>query len=138
MKIRTIGAWVLAAIILVAIILLLWGHGLVLWLERKASLSPERVFYLKEKPPFLTEALALEKARESLALDGLDVSLFEPEKDDRSKAPDGRPDQYLLRNTINDNDGSIMFRSKTDRHLDRTVDIELKENIVTCQVRIWR
>lgn len=101
---------------------------------RAARQGPEHRFELNPPPPFLTETMALEKARESLQLDGFDPTEWDAVKDDRTKAPDGRPDEYFLRNTLNPNEGSIQF-VRRDRRAVRSVVLELHDS--TLVTHIW-
>jgi hypothetical protein len=101
---------------------------------KDAHSGPMHVFKLASTPAFLTDEIALSKAREALSLDGYDTSAWQPGEDDRSKAPDGTPDRYLVRNTLDPNRGSIRF---LDKRVDsRYVQVELKGDRVHCQVII--
>lgn len=101
----------------------------------QSRIGPQHIYELSEQPKFLTEELAMERARETLIRDGLDATAWQPVPDDRSKAPDGRTDQFLLRNTITPNHGSIMFRSSTGT---RFVSVELDGRRVVCQTSIGK
>src|SRR5688572_233180 len=93
-------------VIFLAVGLLLLGIVSVPYLIHRSvqsRIGPQHVYELPEEPKFLTEELAMERARETLALDGLDAAAWQPVPDDRSKAPDGRTDQFLSRNTITPN-----------------------------------
>jgi hypothetical protein len=97
-----------------------------------------RSFDLDVRPPFLTDDLALEMARRTLAIDGYDLSVWLPRADGRTKAPDGSPDLYLARNGVNPNSRGIAFvdRSREAYNRSRIVDIELKDDHVECRVII--
>ena len=109
------------------------------WIDKRVKESrsgPTHAFDIRPAPPFLPDAVALEKARESLARDGYDVSVWRPSEDDRTKAPDGTPDRYLVRNAIDPNSGWIGFRdtSASDLNPQRIVDVELKGERLECVV----
>jgi hypothetical protein len=109
------------------------------WIDQRVKASrsgPPHAFDLHPAPPFLPEAVALEKARQSLLLDGYDVSVWRASDDDRTKAPDGTPDRYLVRNALDPNSGWIGFRdtSGSDPNGQRIVTVELKSNRVECVV----
>jgi hypothetical protein len=90
-------------------------------------------FILVDRPTFLTEALALDKARESLVLDGLDLKDWLPHPDGRTSAPDGRADRYLSRNAVDSNRGSILF-VRSDQAVVRFVDVELLNDRIICEI----
>ena len=109
------------------------------WAEqrwRAGFLGPSQAFTLDASPPFLTDALAVEKARETLALNGYDLTAWKPREDRRTHAPDGSADVYLVRNSIDPNVGSVIFVDETRRATNpgRSVDVELVGNRLTCQV----
>ena len=101
---------------------------------KDARHGPLHVFHLGAAPPFLTDALALEKARQTLALDGYDLSAWQPVGDDRSSAPDKTPDRYFSRNTLDANQGSVLFANRADPNPRRIVSIQLKGDRVECRV----
>lgn len=102
----------------------------------KASRSgPLHAFRINDPPAFLTESLALSMALEALDSDGLNSKEWAAQEDDRSKAPDGTPDRYLVRNTLNPNHGTILF-VRHDKALVRYVRVELHGDVIECQV--WR
>jgi hypothetical protein len=108
------------------------GH----WVKHSRS-GPVHAYQLQPIPRFLTDDVAVEKARHALALDGFDAFVWQPSKDDRTKAPDGTPDVYLVRNSLNPNDGWIMFRDTTrkdDPKATRIVTVELKGDRLDCVV----
>lgn len=102
-------------------------------LVKSARSGPEHTFLLEEPPPFLTEAIAIAKAQETLRIDGLGQSVWHAVKDGRSKAPDGREDEFLVRNTQNANEGAIQFLSDNNRV--RIVYVELRGNAI--HARAW-
>jgi hypothetical protein len=92
--------------------------------------GPPHVFNLSANPEFLVEQIAIEKAAEALALDGLG-SDFQPIPDSRSSAPDGVPDQYLVRNTLNPNMGDLAFSNTVGARF--FVTVELQDRKLTCR-----
>lgn len=101
---------------------------------RAARQGPEHRFELNPAPPFLTEELALEKARETLRLDGFDPKEWVPDDDNRTAAPDGRADERFVRNTLNPNQGYIQF-SRSEPWGVRIVYLELRES--TLVTHVW-
>jgi hypothetical protein len=113
--------WVPVIVVLVAV-------GLVLLVPaafRRALVKPPHEFALADHPAFLTEELALVKARETLALDGFDPADWQIHPSGRTKAPDGRRDDYLSRNGLNPNQGSVRFIGPAGQN--RFVSVELVE-----------
>src|SRR5262245_16518594 len=108
---------------LVAIMLLIGAVALWAWAFEQALVGPRHEFPLTERPAFLTEELALTMAREALARDGFDPAEWQVRLDNRTSAPDGRRDQFLSRNTINPNQGSIVFEGPTNRRRDVSVEL---------------
>jgi hypothetical protein len=109
------------------------------WWEQKlqnAYHGPVHAFRVENPPPFLTDALAVEKASEALALDGFDLSDWGPQEDRRTSAPDGTTDVYLARNGNNPNSGYLSFvdRSGRAKTPGRIVHAELSGGRLTCQV----
>jgi hypothetical protein len=101
----------------------------------QSRIGPQHVYELPEPPRFLTEELAMERARETLTRDGLDVAAWQPVPGDRSKAPDGHVDQFLSRNTTTPNHGSIIFTNSTGT---RFVSVELDGKRVICQASVGK
>lgn len=98
------------------------------WLPR----NPAHSFVLPNKPPFLSEELALAKAREALSRDGYDVAAWLPFRDGRTSSPDGRTDEFMSRNTVRPNRGVIMFTNILAAP-PRLVSVELDGSRVICQ-----
>jgi hypothetical protein len=65
--------------------------------------------------------------------DGFPESGWRMMEDDRSKAPDGRPDRFFLRNTIDPNQGVVSFYCEKSQTPTRYVNIEMKNGEVTAQ-----
>jgi hypothetical protein len=78
--------------------------------------GPEHVFELDQAPAFLSEELALGKARDALRLDGRNPDEWQPTRVDEgpSKAPDGAPDKYLVRFLNHATQGRISFRKGSE------------------------
>ena len=115
------------------------AFGLVEGIDRwaKASRSgPVHVYHLRPAPPFLPDAVGLEKARETLARDGYDLDAWQPWEDDRSAAPNGARDRYLSRNAYNPNHATILFRDRTGTQPNptRIVQLDLKGDRLECFV----
>ncbi|AMV28872.1 hypothetical protein VT84_31050 [Gemmata sp. SH-PL17] len=128
------------AILVSAILVLpLFVVGAAWWVSRtiqSSLLGPVHTFQIANSPPYLTDVLAVEKAKEALALDGYDLSRWAPREDRRSTAPDGTPDIYLARNGINPDNGYVVFeRKEGEPSAPRpSVTVELRGNQMTCQV----
>jgi hypothetical protein len=87
---------------------------------------------------FLREEDALKIARN--ALDTADYSSKEwlPLKVDRSKAPDGRPDEFFLRNADDASSGQIMFRNDKREDWYRDLFVSFDRQGETLDVRLYR
>src|SRR5215213_9996196 len=69
--------------------------------------APIHVFQLTDPPPYLTDQLALEKAREAMLLDGFNPDAWTPTPlARRVLGPDGTPDQFITRRKNAPNRGS--------------------------------
>lgn len=93
--------------------------------------GPRHVFTVSGKPLFLDEKVALVRARTVLQLDGLTNEVWEPARDGRTTAPDGRPDVYLARNTENPNRGFLMFTNQQGAQT--FVVLEVEATNLICQ-----
>lgn len=103
--------------------------------RRNTAVGPVRTFQLNADAPSLSDALAVEKAKEALTLDGYDFANWQLREDRRSTAPDGTRDVYLLRNGDTPNRGEIGFVPRNGDILPRvTVAVELAAGQVKCQV----
>lgn len=94
--------------------------------------GPEYVFPLETPPPFLSEELAVEKARATLAVEGYNVDqwkLTNLGQAGRGKSPDGKRDRYLVR--YQDTYGRISF---ANGKLHRTYDVSLQGSRVVCRL----
>jgi hypothetical protein len=97
----------------------------------QSRIGPEHIFELSERPAFLTEELALAKARETMTGDGLDLTIWQIQRDGRTFAPDGRVDEFAARNTINSN--HVVFAFTNGSTSTRFVSVELAGSRVICQ-----
>jgi hypothetical protein len=95
--------------------------------------APKHQFVVQPTPKFLTEELAIAKARETLAMDGYKVGEWEPTRASQppTKAPDGTPDKYFDRFSFRANAGRVTF-SKIKGKQFRTYDVRLEGNRVIC------
>lgn len=91
---------------------------------RSVRRGPVHTFLLDPPPKFLAEDTAIDRARETLTLDGFSLDEWKPQEDGRSKSPEGIVDKYLNRNTLNSNRCSIVF-VKADGSASRIVVLEL-------------
>lgn len=132
-KRRHVKAGILAGVLLPLLGLL---AAILLVPRLESHFGPSHEYTVEPAPRFLTNDLAVSKAQETLRLDGYDLSAWRPLKDDRSKAPDGTPDEYLVRNAIDPNRGQIQFvdTRNRDRNPSRVVLMELKGDRLKCEV----
>lgn len=116
----------------VVAVLLVVGVG---WLGlstfERAMVGPRHEFALADRPAFLTEELAVAKAREAMALDVPDPAAWVLASDGRTTAPDGRRDEFMARDGINPNQGMVVFRGPGGQS--RGVSVELVGGRVVCQ-----
>jgi len=115
---------------LVAVLLVVVAVWLGLSAFERALAGPRHEFALADRPAFLTEQVALAKAREALALDGLDPTEWQAHPDERTTAPDGSRDEYLSRNGLNPNQGSLAFRGPGGQ---RFLSVELAGDRIICE-----
>ncbi len=92
-----------------AAVLLLLMSGCILTVAPRSG--PDHIFSVEPAPPFLTEELALSKARQTMNMESSAVNLWQPTRVDQppSKAPDGTPDKYFVRWSFNPNEGTVSF-----------------------------
>src|SRR5688500_18728678 len=81
----------------------------------------------------LTDDRAAAIGREVMNLDGFPEPAWKVMNDDRTKAPDGRPDRSLTRNTIDPNQGFVSFHRDDSPTPQRLVNIELRDEEITAQ-----
>lgn len=122
---RRIWVPVVAALLVVGVV------RLALSAFERAMVGPQHEFALSDRPPFLTEELAVAKAREAMARDVPDPAAWVLATDGRTTAPDGRRDEFMARNVINPNQGMVVFRGPGGQS--RGVSVELVGDRVVCQ-----
>lgn len=114
--------------------LALLGVGL-FWFYPSRPGGSLHVFHISETQTFLTEEIALGKAGEALAIEGLATAVWRPYEFKRTTAPDGKPDRYLLRyNESNGKSGTVKFVNETNQMASCSVEIQLEGNRLTCRV----
>lgn len=126
-------------LILIGVAVLLLGSAAVAYRTHHVSRSltgPQHVYEISNQPSFLTEELAMNEARETLKLDGLDNKVWQPVPDGRTASPDGRKDDFLARNANTPNRGVIMF-TNLNVHA-RFVSVELSGSRLVCQTSIGK
>jgi hypothetical protein len=97
-------------------------------------------YTLPAPPPFLSDALALTKARQAMESEGYSLKLWQPLERRQTKNTQGEIDQFLLRNPTNAASGSITFADSaqsTPGH-QRVVEVDLEQNRVSCRIEIPR
>jgi hypothetical protein len=125
--------------ILVGTALILLGVAALPYLAHRhvqSRISPEHVFELLESPTFLTEEMALVKARDTLAREGINPAIWQLQPDGRTSAPDGRIDEFPARNTINSN--RMVFAFTNGVASTRFVSVELAGSRVICQISLGK
>jgi len=100
----------------------------------QSRIGPPHTFELSEPPRFLTEELALARAREALGRDGYNVATWQPWPSGRTTAPDGSKDEFVIRNTDTPNRVVIMFTNGLAPF--RFVSVELDGSRVVCRTSI--
>lgn len=98
----------------------------------EARSGPRQTYPLPNGAAFLTEKEALSMAIETLRRSGYAAADWRPVPDDRTKAPDGTRDKYLLRQR--DGRSSMMFIS--DKASPRTVHFEHEGDRITAYVYV--
>jgi len=95
--------------------------------------GPAHVFSVDPVPPFLTEELAVAKARETLELEGYRLSDWQITRayNPPSEAPDGTPDEYFDRFSFRPNAGRVHFIQGS---VYRTYDVRLEGDRLICSV----
>jgi hypothetical protein len=124
------------AIATVVLALIVIGVGATFFAINRAIESgsaPVHRFPVSSGESFLTNDRAAAIAREVMNRDGFPESAWRLMNDDRTKAPYGRPDQFLTRNTINLDQGCVSFHCESSPTPDRFVNIELRDGEITAQ-----
>ena len=120
----------------ICLTLVLVGVGGILLAINRAVDSrsgPVHRFAVPAGETFLTDDRAAAIGREVMNRDGFPETTWKLMNDDRTKAPDGRPDRFLTRNTINPNQGSVYFHCNNSPTPQRFVNIELRDGEITAQ-----
>ena len=115
----------------VALLAVAWLVGLAAHAYQRRFVGTTHEFPLPEPAMFLTEPAALAVAQKTLARDVPDSAAWFARPDGRTVAPDGRRDEFLSRNSLNPNHGSIRFNDATGR--DRFVSVELVGDRLVCR-----
>jgi hypothetical protein len=104
------------------------------------SIGQPHRFQLKTAPPFLSEALAVEKAKEAIALEGYDLGYWKLREKRRTTAPDGTPDVFFVRRTHEDGDITFEYQGDADKppKIPPTVSVALRGYEVSCHVLLPR
>jgi len=123
---RRCRTWIAVVVLLLAV----GFAGLVTYVYQLRFVGTTHEILLSEPPAFLTEEAALAAARETLTRDGLDPAVWSARPDGRSTAPDGRRDEFVSRNALNPNQGSVRFSDNAGR--DRFVSVELLGDRLFC------
>jgi hypothetical protein len=98
-----------------------------------ARLGPVHRYSAAAGEQFLTEEHAVVIAREVMNRDGFPESAWKLMEDDRSKAPDGRPDRYMVRNVDDPNRAMIYFHCDNSPTPQRFVHLEFRNGQITAQ-----
>lgn len=114
-----------------ALLLAMGLAGLMTYVYHLRFVGTAHEVHLSEQPAFLTEETALSAARATLDSDGLDPAVWSVRPDGRTSAPDGRRDEFLSRNALNPNQGSVRFSDDAGR--DRFVSVELVGDRLVCR-----
>jgi len=119
------------------------GYMAVRWMDEAVKQSyrvGQHTFELAERPAYLTEALAIAKTREALALHVSNIEDWTiiPYPNAKAAVPDGRPDLSFARSAVNPNAGYVLFRDQrawdNGHVVELFVNISLEGNRVTCTV----
>ncbi len=131
---RTWWLWLVAGLAVLCVSALIWGLAATDRSGRSVIGRPFN-YQLPAAPPFLSERLALEKAKESLLMVVTDPNTWQPLNKPAKNgtfAPDGTRDLYFFR--LNSNNGLFLFES-TQRPNERwSVSVLLYNSGVHCTV----
>ena len=122
-------ACALMALVLLAV------SGMLYALNRatNARLGPIHRFAAPAGEQFLTDDRAVVIAREVMRRDGFPESAWKLIQDDRSQAPNGRADVYLVRKPNDPNGGMIYFHCDNSPMPQRFVHVELRDGEITAR-----
>ncbi len=98
-----------------------------------ASSEPARTYRISKEIPYLTDNIALHFATKLMNDEG-NVDGWLPLEDRRTKSPDGTPDVYVARNSINPNRGYICFRRAGDGQLQVQMEYDSDTHTIECQL----
>ena len=89
--------------------------------------------------PFLSDAVALARARQAMEAEGYSLKLWQPVQKRQANGSAGKSDQFLARDSVDSTSGSITFADsvQSSAHI-RVVHIELKQNQIECRISIPR
>ena len=120
---------VAAAACAIAVVSLWWS------LDRAmaARLGPVYRFDAAANETFLTDDRAVEIARVVMRQDGLPESAWKLMEDDRTTAPDGRRDRYLIRYPDDPNRGMVYFHCDHTSTPQRFVHVEFRDRAITAR-----
>jgi hypothetical protein len=126
----------IGVLIAAAVGLMVWvGPGILnRWIDTAWS-EPPRTYRVTEDMPFLTDDIALRFATRLMSDEGKRDD-WQPREDRRTTSPEGRPDVYLARNSINPNRGYVCFgRAGGDGQL--MVQMEYDADARTIECQLW-
>ena len=95
--------------------------------------GPVHRFPLPAGETFLTDDRAAAIGREVMNRDGFPEAAWKLMTADDGKAPDGRPDRFLSRNTVDANQGTLHFHCENSPTPERFVRIELRDGEITAR-----
>ncbi len=124
---------IIASIVLALIVVGVGGIYFAISRAVESRSGPIHRFAIPSGETFLTDDRAAVIGREVMNRDGFPESAWKLMTDDRAKAPDGRPDQFLTRNPSNPNEGFVYFHCDNSPTPQRFVNIELREGEITAQ-----
>jgi hypothetical protein len=97
--------------------------------------SDEPVVVILGKDQFLPEDIALKAVQHTLNPKGAETTTWQPVRRGRTVAPNGRADDFMVRNTLNPDRGVIMLTNGTgSTHL---AVVELRKQQVFVQAYDW-
>jgi len=121
-------------LILIGFIGVVWLVGFTANRLLALKMGAVHTFTLPAPPRFLTDALALTKARQAMDVEGYDQQ-WKPTEAGKTSDVDGKPDKYLVRSGPGANAGTIQFTDSRHPKNSRIVHVELTANRVECQVQ---
>ncbi len=125
--------FIIAGTLMAIAVLTVGGMLYAIHRAENARLGPVHRFPVLAGESFLSDERAVEIAREVMKRDRLPESAWKLMEDDRTKAPDGRPDRYLSRNLDDPNIGMIAFYSDHSQTPTRYVNLEFRNGEITAR-----